>query len=129
MKQSPYTKKELLAFLRMKLGSDDRWAKKALERICQGQLPDELDDQQTRYTNGVGFNSNDASILTDIHESSMKHGGHMTQKMLAVVKRKMPKYAGQLLRSDYFDMDRMNEIYGRWLEQNRPSGTADGVCS
>ena len=114
-----YTKKELLEFLKMMISNNDKWATRALERIYQGQEADEVDDQETRHLNSVGFNSHDAPILTSIYKSYKEHNNHMTPKMLDVVKRMMAKYAGQLFRAEYFDMDKMNKIYEQWLAQNK----------
>ncbi len=114
-----YTKKELLEFLKMMISTNDKWAIRALERIYQGQEADEIDESETRHLNSVGFNSHDAPILTSIYKSYKEHNDHLTPKMLDLVKKLMKKYAGQIFRSDYFDMDKMNKIYEQWLAQNK----------
>jgi len=114
-----YTKKELLEFLKMMISTNDKWAIRALERIYQGQEADEIDDKETKHLNNIGFSGHDAPILTDIYKSYKEHNDHMTPKMLDLVKKLMKKYAGQIFRSDYFDMDKMNKIYEQWLAQNK----------
>jgi len=118
-KIAAYTKKELLAFLKMMISTNDKWAIRALERIYNGQEADEIDDKETRHLNNIGFNSHDAPILTSIYKSYKEHNDHMTPKMLDLVKKLMQKYAGQIFRSEYFDMDKMNKIYEQWLAQNK----------
>lgn len=47
----------------------------------------------------------------------------MTPKMLAVLKKVMKKYAGQLFRADYFDMGKMEKAYENWLNQNKKNAS------
>ena len=114
-----YAKKELLEFLKMMISTNDKWAIRALERIYQGQEADEIDDKETKHLNNIGFSGYDAPTLTSIYKSYKEHNNHMTPKMLDLVKKLMKKYAGQIFRSSYFDMDKMNKIYEQWLAQNK----------
>ena len=111
-----HTKKALLSFLKMKLATDDVWAVKALGRIYAAQTSDEIRQEATNHNNGIGFTGTDAQILTGIYKSYERYGRRMTPKMMSLVHKKMPKYAGQLYTAAYFDHDKMNAIYEKWLK-------------
>ena len=113
-----YTKKSLLEFLRYKLSTDDKWALRALQRIYQGQTVEQLNTQETRELNNLGFTGFDAPILTSIYKSYLEHHNRLTPKQMQTVKNMMKKYAGQIYRSNYFDKAKMEKIYEQHLRDN-----------
>lgn len=100
-----YTKKELLAFLKEKLATDNRWAGRALERIYEGQTRSEQIQKTTQELNNRGFSGRDAEFLTSLYVWYSSHNKTMTPKQWTILKRIIPKYAGQLYRSDYFKLE------------------------
>ena len=113
-----YTKKDLLSFLKYKLSSDDKWALRALQRIYEGQTIEELNEENTKELNGLGFTGFDAPILTSIYKSYLEHGKNLTPKQMSVVKKMMGKYAGQIYRSSYMNKTQLEKIYTKYLKEN-----------
>ena len=113
-----YTKKDLLGFLKYKLGTDDKWALRALQRIYEGQTVEELNEESTQELYGLGFTGFDAPILTSIYKSYLEHGKRLTPKQLNVVKKMMGKYAGQIYRSPYMNKTQLEKVYAKYLEHN-----------
>lgn len=103
---------ELIEFLRRKIGSDDRWALRAMNRVYDSQTDDEKEAQSTSHINGIGFNGLDANIMSSMRESYEKYG-RLTPKQMAVVKKIMIKYAKQIFSADYCDKDKLEAIYQR----------------
>lgn len=104
-------------FLKKKLGSDRRWAVRALERIYSSQQPDEIESRQTISKNDVGFSAIDAPILTGVYQFYQARG-YLTDKQLNnVVFKIMPRYASQLYRQisskneDKKKLDQMAEAF------------------
>ena len=120
-----YTKHELelIDFLRKKIGSDDRWAMRAFERIYQNQTDDERVSQDTKHNNGIGFSGFDANIMSSMHESLEKYGS-LSMKQMAVIKRIMPKYAKQIFNADYCDKEKLEAIYQQSLALGNVTASA-----
>lgn len=104
-------------FLKKKLGSDRRWAVRALERIYNNQQPDEIESRQTISKNDVGFSAVDAPILTGVYQFYQARG-YLTDKQLNnVIFKIMPRYASQLYRQisskdeDKKKLDQMAEAF------------------
>jgi hypothetical protein len=94
------TKKATLAFVREKLGSDTRWATRALHLVFQAQTAQEQASATTHDDNGVGFSGVDAEFLTSL-ANQINGGRTLSYKQNTWLLRKMPKYAGQVIaRSD-----------------------------
>jgi hypothetical protein len=91
------TASDVVSALKQKLASDARWATRAMLLIHKHQTDEEQASSSTNEHNAVGFNSNDAYILTQFVESFGRYQS-LTPKMLAIVFKKMPKYAGQVIR-------------------------------
>jgi hypothetical protein len=66
-----------------------------LLKILGNQTSDEQRNENVKYENGVGFNRVDAYILTSIANQYTKQG-FISPKQLEIVRKRMPKYAGQL---------------------------------
>lgn len=64
--------------------------------LYRRQTQDEQSAGTTRYRNGVGFNGTDAEILSSFAKFYLTRG-YLTPKQLHIARKKMPKYAGQLM--------------------------------
>ncbi len=91
------TKKEKVRMIRIKLGTEVKWATKGVIRIFENQTADEQNVEETREHNGIGFTGADANILSSFAKQIL-NGRYMSNKQLALLFKKMPKYAGQLQR-------------------------------
>lgn len=102
------TKKDTLAFVKTKLATDQVWAIKALVRIYQeNQTADEQVSQTTSHDNGIGFTGVDAQFLSSLAQNYLRYG-RLSEKQMGFVFRKMPKYAGQVIKmSDATKLDAM----------------------
>lgn len=89
------TKKEAIAFFKDRLTNDANWQIKGLLRVYSFQTPSEQSMQTTVQDNGVGFTGVDGEILTSFAQQ-VERGRTLSQKQMAILKKKMPKYAGQL---------------------------------
>lgn len=94
--------------MRKLLAANQAFATRGLLRIFDYQTAVEQDAEQTHERNGVGFTGADAEILSsmakwvrtwealpDTHPRKAKPA--LSDKQLAIVFKKMPKYAKQLL--------------------------------
>lgn len=91
------TKKARIAFIKEKVGSQAQWATRALVRIFEHQTSSEQAAGHTHELNGVGFSGCDSEILTSLASQFLKRGT-LSAKQMAIVFKKMPKYARQLER-------------------------------
>ena len=80
------------AFVKAHLASDPKWAVKALVRIFQ---ENQTRDEQVRDTvvedNGIGFTGADGELLSSLAKQYIAKG-FLSEKQLAHVLKKMPKY-------------------------------------
>ena len=79
------------------IANNDTVLYKSLIVLYNGQTADEQRDGSTRYTNGIGFNGVDAPILTSFAEF-LKKTKFLTAKQKIIARKKLPKYAKQLVR-------------------------------
>lgn len=93
---SAKSKKEYVSLLKEKLASSDLWAVRGLMAIYDYQTDYELRQGHTIEFNGVGFSGKDSEILTSFAEQFEKNG-RLSEKQMSLLKRLMPRYAGQLL--------------------------------
>lgn len=96
------TKKERVAFIKEKLGTDKRWALRALVRIMENQTKDEQEMEVTAHHNGVGFTAYDAKFLTSLAQQ-YKDYGYLSAKQMEALHKAIPKYASQLERMTQTD--------------------------
>lgn len=89
------TKKDRISFLKTQLSTQATWALRGLVRIYEYQTASEQSSMTTHVHNGVGFSGADAEILSSYAEQ-YKRKGTLTEKQLAILLKKMPKYARQL---------------------------------
>lgn len=103
-----YTSKEdLIGELNKQLGSIDRQAIKGLLTVFANQTSSEQNNGSVHCDNGIGFTCTDAPILTSYANqviawnntpaNQRKYKSPLSPKQLAFLKKKMPKYARQLI--------------------------------
>jgi len=89
------TKKDRIAFIRKQTSTSAKWAVRALVRIYANQTEDERCAHATKHDNGIGFTGADAEILSSFAEQVNK-GQTLSPKQMALLFKKIPKYAKQL---------------------------------
>ena len=104
------TKAALVEFLRKQLTTNERWAIGALMRIYDNQTEGEQSSEDTHALNGIGFTTGDARLLTRFAEWYKSHGWLSTKQMKWVF-AKIGKYAGQLMKMEYFSMEKLEVCY------------------
>ena len=93
-----YSKKELLQGLRYQISHNTEKARRALLLVYSKQTASEQKSGQTLEYNCEGFTALDAEILTGI-ATFYKSYNFLTPRQDQIVKRLIPKYAGQILDS------------------------------
>ena len=93
-----YSKKRLIQGLKYQLSHNTEKAKRALLLVYSKQTTSEQNSGQTLEYNCEGFTTLDAKILTDIALFYKNHN-FLTPRQNQIVKRLIPKYAGQILNS------------------------------
>lgn len=88
-----WTKEEI----KERLLSSDDWLYRGLMAIYNHQTDSEQAAMATSEDNGIGFNGVDAFILSKFAEDYKKYQ-RLTPKQLALTRKKMIKYAGQLAK-------------------------------
>ena len=106
------TKAELLNYLRRMITSNEVWATKALVRIYDNQTADEQRTESVNHENGIGFTGGDSRLLSRFAEWYKSHGW-LSQKQMVWVFRKIGKYAAQLMKGDYFNLEKLEACYLR----------------
>ena len=89
------TQSSIKNFLKNKLATDKAWALRGLTRIYEKQTLTEKAAQNTSELNGVGFSGADAEILSSFAEQYQRKG-FLSEKQMALVLKKMPRYWGQI---------------------------------
>lgn len=90
------TKKEKVAFVKQMLASNPAWAVRGLLKIYEFQTEAEQRVGETTEDNGVGFSGCDAHILSSFADQ-IKNGRQMSEKQLAIIYKKMPRYSRQIV--------------------------------
>lgn len=93
-----YSKKTLTQGLRHQLSHNTEKARRALLLVYSKQTACEQNSGQTLEYNCEGFTALDAEILSSI-ALFYKNYNFLTPRQDQIVKRLMPKYAGQILAS------------------------------
>ena len=105
------TKKAKIEFIRSQLEKDDRWMLRGLVAIYAKQTSEEQVAMQTKEHNGVGFTGVDGEILTSFAQQVIRRDvakklttaqpvaatEFLSPKQVIILRKKMPKYASQLL--------------------------------
>lgn len=89
--------KKRAAEFKVKLTERNDWLARAIVVIHSHQTSDEQYLRETVYHNQVGFNAIDAEIMSSFADQ-INAGRYLSPKQLAVARRIMPKYAGQLVK-------------------------------
>lgn len=87
-----WTKEEIKELL----ATNDGFLTRSLVKIYEFQTASEQDSELTVEQNGVGFNGVDAEILTSFAKQVIK-GRMLSEKQIAIARKKMIKYAGQIM--------------------------------
>lgn len=93
-----YSKARLVRTLKEQLSSDTQKARRALLLIYSKQTVREKVSQKTMEYNYEGFTTIDAEILTQF-ASFYEKCGFLTPNQDRVLRRLIPKYAGQIINS------------------------------
>lgn len=88
--------KDKLAYLRAVIEKKDEYTLFALTFIYDRQTEDEKQSEDTRWENTVGFSGVDAEILSSFAKQYIARGT-LSEKQMALAKKKMSKYAKQIL--------------------------------
>ena len=97
MEKTFNSKKAIESAIRRNITENPAQAVKAMLRIFEYQTDDEKAQGSVYVDNGVGFAGTDSQILTSFCDFYKKHG-YLSDKQLAILKKKIGKYAGQLTR-------------------------------
>lgn len=92
------TKKAKMEHIRAMVSTNAAWATRALVRIYDNQTESEKDTDSTHNLNGIGFSGADAEILSSFAKQVIA-GRTLSTKQMAIVYKKMPRYARQLMEA------------------------------
>lgn len=106
------SKKMVELYYRKMLRSNKDWAIRGLIVIYGYQTESEKLNGEVNVNNGVGFTGGDSKILSSMAEWYNKYG-YLSEKQIELVKKKMEKYAGQLMRKSIADGKLVKEG-GEW---------------
>lgn len=84
-------------YIKIAMHKSPDWLCRGVVAIFEMQTHDEQLAESTQESNGVGFNGVDAYILSSFAKQ-INAGRTLSKKQLAIALKKMPKYAGQLLK-------------------------------
>ena len=92
--------------IRTKIATDNRWLVRAILALYERQTEDEQRAESTDHRNDKGFNAADAPIMSSFAKQILDwrrsddrtYASPLSPRQLAVARRKLPKYAGQLAR-------------------------------
>lgn len=88
-----WTKEEIAE----KLITDLKWLTRGILAIYNRQTYDEQQMLETKHHNGMGFSGADSRFLSAMAQNLQK-GWNLSEKQIAVSRRMMKKYAGQLAK-------------------------------
>ena len=92
------SKAQLVSMLKTQLATRTQQAIKGLMRIYANQTESEQSSGIVISNNGIGFVHVDSEILTSFAKQ-FEERGSLSEKQLAILYKKMPKYAGQLINA------------------------------
>lgn len=95
-------KSDIKGYLKLKLATNESWAKRALLKIYDAQTNDEQATETTHLYNNVGFTGVDAKILSSMAKQ-LQYKKTLTERQMKIVFKKMPKYWSQI--EDISDKD------------------------
>lgn len=91
------SKAALQEAIKNQITNNDNQAIKVMLRVYEYQTDIEKECAEVSDNNGVGFAGTDAYILTSFCEQYLKKG-RLSEKQVAIIKKKIGKYAGQILK-------------------------------
>ena len=83
--------------IKEKINTSDVAVKRALLRLYSFQTEDEKLYGAVYHTNGKGFNGTDAEILSSFATQLLSRGW-LSDKQIAIARKKLLKYSGQIFR-------------------------------
>lgn len=93
------------AFIVKAIANSDAWLFRAIVSIFERQTADEQAAETTAHDNGIGYNGIDAPIMSSFAKQIIEHKKGMSKfasplspRQIVMARKKMNKYAGQLLR-------------------------------
>ena len=92
------SKAQLVSMLKTQLATRPQQAIKGLMRIYANQTESEQSSGIVISNNGIGFVHVDSEILTSFAKQ-FEERGSLSEKQLAILYKKMPKYADQLINA------------------------------
>lgn len=92
------SKAQLVSMLKTQLATRPQQAIKGLMRIYANHTESEQSSGIVISNNGIGFVHVDSEILTSFAKQ-FEERGSLSEKQLAILYKKMPKYAGQLINA------------------------------
>ena len=92
------SKAQLVSMLKTQLATRPQQAIKGLMRIYANQTESEQSSSIVISNNGIGFVHVDSEILTSFAKQ-FEERGSLSERQLAILYKKMPKYAGQLINA------------------------------
>ncbi len=89
--------------IRDNLQNDNHWLVRGVVAVYEYQTADEQVSEETRESNGIGFNAVDAGIMSSFAKQikkwdPVKFNSPLSPKQLVIARKKMIKYSGQLAR-------------------------------
>jgi hypothetical protein len=88
--------KEIKAYVKEKLSTNDIWAQKALLLIMSRQLPEEQRTDRTVFVNNMGFTGFDAPMLTSFAKQ-LRDRKFLSPKQMTILKKTIAKYWQQVI--------------------------------
>lgn len=98
---------ETKSFIQLKLATNVAWATRAVSLLYSLQTANEQASGATAELNGVGFSGIDSAILSSFAQQLAK-GRTLSQKQMAIVFKRMPRYWAQVAR--HIPQDKMDSI-------------------
>lgn len=92
------SKTQLVDILKAQLATRPQQAIKGLMRIYANQTESEQSSGEVIVNNGIGFVGVDSEILTSFAKQYERKGS-LSEKQMAILYKKMPKYADQLINA------------------------------
>jgi len=108
----PYTRKEVIAYVQIKLRTNIKWATASALSIYKQQKLRERQTLVTKGTNHVGFDKLDSARMSVIC-SMINKGKPLSKPQEQMLLRRMPRYAVQVINLSNVSklMDGVNKYY------------------
>jgi hypothetical protein len=90
-----YTRKQVIAFMKLKLSFDNRWLIKGFLRLWESQTETEKTNYISHGHNQYGFNKLDSLKMSTIYREYQSNKA-LNDNSLKYLKRKMEKYSAQI---------------------------------